>query len=138
MDLFDHLKNEPFARQMGIAVDEIRPGYARASMTLAEWMVNIHGSAHGGMIFALADVAFAAASNSHGTTAVSLAMDIQYLSAGRPGQRLVAEATEEDLTRRTALYRITVSEDGSGRKLAVLHARVYRMEQPVLLSEGAE
>jgi acyl-CoA thioesterase len=67
MELYQHLAAEPFAQQMGISVDELRPGYARASMTLAPWMVNVHGTAHGGMLFALADVAFAAASNSHGT-----------------------------------------------------------------------
>lgn len=132
MSLFEHLASEPFARQMGIAIDEIRPGYARVSLTLADWMTNVHGTAHGGMIFGLADVAFAAASNSHGTTAVALNMDIQYLSAGHPGQRLVAEAAEIDLTRRTALYRITVSDEETGKQVAALHARVYRLDRPVL------
>jgi acyl-CoA thioesterase len=65
-------------------------------------------------------------------------MEIQYLAPGRPGQRLVAEAVEEDLTRRTALYRITIREESAERPIAVLHARVYRMDRPVLPSSVEE
>ncbi len=131
-ELFRHIAADPFARSMGIELLELRPGYARLRMNASEAMCNFHGTLHGGAIFALGDAAFAAASNSHGTTAVGLSIEAQYLSAGRPGQVLVAEAVEEDLGRRTALYRITVTEEQTGAKVAVLQGRVYRMDRPVL------
>lgn len=125
-DLFDRMAKDPFAQTMGIRLDEVAPGYARTSMRAGPELANFHGTLHGGAIFALADAAFAAASNSHGVPAVALAMEIQYLAAGRPGTLLVAEATEEDCRRRTALYRIAVREAEGGRLLALLHGRVFR------------
>jgi len=128
-DLFDRIASDPFAQTLGIRLEEVSPGYARTSMRAGPELANFHGTLHGGAIFALADTAFAAASNSHGVPAVALAMEIQYLAAGRPGTLLVAEATEEDCRRRTALYRIAVRETESGRLLALLHGRVFREAQ---------
>lgn len=130
--LYCHIAADPFARSLGIVLEELRPGYARLRMTPTESMLNFHGTLHGGAIFALADAAFAAASNSHGTTAVGLSIEAQYLSPGRAGVALVAEAEEEDLGRRTALYRIVVKEEETGTKVAALQGRVYRMDRPVL------
>lgn len=131
-ELFDHIARDPFARSLGIVLEELRPGYARLCMETTEAMCNFHGTVHGGALFSLGDAAFAAASNSHGTTAVGLSIEAQYLTPGRPGQTLVAEATEEDLGRRTALYRIIVWEKGTGTRVAVLQGRVYRLDRPVL------
>ena len=54
-----------------IALDEIRPGYARMSLTVTDDMVNGHGMCHGGFIFTLADSAFAYSCNSHNHNAVA-------------------------------------------------------------------
>lgn len=136
--LFARFAQDPFARSMGIRLEELGPGHARASMETSAASANFHGSVHGGAIFALADVAFAAASNSHGVPAVALTMEIQYLSPGRPGVKLVAEATEEDCRRRTALYRIAVREAEQGALVALLQGRVYRMAEAAASKVAAD
>ena len=96
-------------------------------------MVNVHGVAHGGVVFALADAAFAAASNAHGVPAVALAMSIQFLVAAQAGETLVAEAREQRLGRRAAFYAMTVTGRG-GRTIAtcqgVVHRRPVTSEHP--------
>jgi len=113
---------------MGIELLEVKPGYSRLSMMVGEHHLNFHGLPHGGAIFSLADAAFAAASNSHGQTAVALTMNISFLAAVPVGTRLIAEAQEEKLGRRTALYHMTVTTEG-GDLVASCHGMVYRKDE---------
>jgi len=136
-ELFARIAADPFAQSLGITLEELRPGYARLRMETTPQMLNFHGSVHGGAIFSLGDAAFAAASNSHGVPAVGLAIEAQYLAPASPGQVLVAEAQEEDLGRRTALYRIVVTNRATGRKVAVLQGRVFRSDAGKGAGEGA-
>lgn len=119
------IAGDPFCRLLGIELEELAPGYARLGMTLTAQMLNFHGTGHGAAIFALADAAHAAASNSHGDPAVALHMAIHYLDPVPAGRRLVAEAREEDRGRRTALYHITVQDADTGRLVASCQGRVY-------------
>ncbi|MCZ7570124.1 MAG: hydroxyphenylacetyl-CoA thioesterase PaaI [Ardenticatenaceae bacterium] len=123
------LAADPFARRNGIELLDVGPGFARVAMTVAEDMVNIHGSTHGGALFTLADAAFAAASNSHGMTAVALTMTVAYHAATGPGDQLEASATELHRARRTATYEIVVRR--GAERIATLQATVYRTEKPV-------
>jgi acyl-CoA thioesterase len=129
--VFSKISQDPFARWMGIALEELRPGYSRVSMTLTSQMVNFHGIPHGGAIFSLADAAFAAAGNSHGQTAVALSMTIHYLAATTPGTRLVAEAQEIRKGRRAGFYDIRVKAE-SGDLIAACQAVVHRKEQSIV------
>lgn len=97
------------AHAMGIAIAEIRPGYARATMTVRADMLNGHGTLHGGMSFALADTTFAYACNSYNANAVAAGCSIVYPSAGREGDLLTAEAVETHLAGRNGIYDVTVS-----------------------------
>ncbi|OPY58870.1 MAG: Acyl-coenzyme A thioesterase PaaI [Pelotomaculum sp. PtaU1.Bin035] len=125
------IASDPFARTLGVRFDEIREGYAKLSMQVRDDMINFNGSTHGGVIFALADIAFSAASNSHGTAAVALHANITYLKAVTPGSTLTATGIEENKTRKTGLYRITI-QDGDGDQIAVFQGVVYRKGQPLL------
>jgi acyl-CoA thioesterase len=132
--IFQRISQDPFARFMGIELLELREGYSRVAMTVGEHMLNFHGIPHGGAIFSLADAAFAAASNSHGQVAVALNVSINFLTAVPVGMRLYAEATEESLGRRTALYRLAVTmEDGT--LVALCHGTVYRKREAVVNSQ---
>jgi acyl-CoA thioesterase len=122
----DHIRQDPFARRLGARFEAIEPGYSRVSLTVAEDMVNFHGMTHGGLIFALADMAFAAAANSHGQTAVALNCNITFLKPSRSGDQLMAEAREIQAGGRTAVYDITVKEVGRDTLLACKQATVYR------------
>jgi acyl-CoA thioesterase len=124
-------RQNPYAELLGIELLEVKPGYSRLSMVVRDDMVNFNGFPHGGAIFSLADEAFAAASNSHGQVAVALNVEISYLKMVVPGAQLIAEATEEHLGNRTALYHITVSTD-DGNLVASCHGVVYRKREWLL------
>jgi acyl-CoA thioesterase len=127
-ELFQHFQQDPFARFLGIELLEVSEGYARASLVIQNHMLNFHGIPHGGVVFSLADAAFAAASNSHGQISVALTVDIHYIAVASPGAQLYAEATEEHLGRRTALYRLAVTAE-DGTLIALCHGTVYRKDQ---------
>jgi len=118
---------EPYAGKMGITLRKVDEGYALVEMAITMEMTNIFGMVHGGAIFSLMDEAFEIASNSHGTMAVALNMNVTYIAAPAIGDVLQAEATEVSRTRRTASYAITV-KDGSNRLMATCNALVYRKE----------
>lgn len=117
--------DEPFARRMGLKLIAIDAGYALVEMNVTPEMANIHGTAHGGAIFSLIDEAFEVASNSHGTTAVALNMNVTYVAPPVIGACLRAEASEISRTARTAQYSITV-KDSNDSLIATCQALVYR------------
>lgn len=136
-ELKKRVKHEPFARLMKIKLLEVKEGYALTEMVFREDMNNIYSQAHGGAIFSLIDEAFQIASNSHGTVAVALNLNITYVAAPTPGAVLRAEAKEVSCTRRTASYQITVSEAG-GRLIAISQTIAYRKDNPIPLSDEAD
>jgi acyl-CoA thioesterase len=124
-----YIQNDPFANRLGAAVEVINPGHSRVSLTVTDDMLNFHGMTHGGVIFALGDLAFAAASNSHGQTAVALNVSINYLKASTSGDRLVAEAREQHTSGPTALYDITIKDERTGELIAKSQDLVYRKKE---------
>ncbi|WP_134703665.1 PaaI family thioesterase [Ammoniphilus sp. YIM 78166] len=120
----EKLKNDPFARFLGVELIEVGEGTATAEVVVKPNLLNVHGSTHGGVIFSLADVVFAVASNSYGKTSVALSMNIGFLAASWEGTRLRATAVEENRTSRTAWYRIRVESEKE--TVAILDALVYR------------
>ena len=120
-----YVLTDPFARFLGIELLALREGYSKVALTIREHMLNFHGVPHGGVIFSVADAAFAAACNSYGQMAVALNVSISFLAAVPPGTRLVAEASEESLGRRTGLYRLAVRTE-EGALVALCHGTAYR------------
>ncbi len=96
------------SQHLGIEITGVAPGQATALMTVAETMVNGHGICHGGMVFALADTAFAFACNTYGTVTVAAGADISFTAPARVGDMLVATAVERQRSRRTGIYDVTV------------------------------
>ncbi len=80
------------SRHLGMAVDSCGPGRASVSMRIRPEMVNGHGICHGGLVFALADSAFAFACNSYGHNTVAAGASIEFLAPGREGDTLRANA----------------------------------------------
>lgn len=124
-DLRERIENDPFCATLGIDLVALEPGYAEATLVVTEDLLNFHGHPHGGAINALADAAFAAASNSHGDDAVALETNISYLDTVGVGDALRATARETHLTRRTGEYEITI-EGPDGDRVATFRGRVYR------------
>jgi acyl-CoA thioesterase len=119
------MAQDAFAVGLGMQVEELRLGYCRTSVTVEPHMLNVHGVPHGGLLFTLADYAFAGACNSHGRLALALNVTISYLDTVQVGTRLIAEATEEHLGRRTGLYLMTVT-DQTGKLVASCRGIAYR------------
>src|SRR3954452_18864266 len=101
----------------GIEIEEAREGYARVRMTLRAEMLNGHGTAHGGMVFALADSAFAYACNGRNVRTVAAQASIVYLEPAREGDVLIADAEERALVGRSGVYNVSV-RTADGRSVA--------------------
>ena len=121
---------DQLARALGIALDEIAPGRSRVSMTVREDMANSVGTCHGGIIFSLADCAFAYSCNSRNRKTVAAGASIDFISAARPGDRLTAVAEERALVGRTGIYDIRVV-DQKDEVIALFRGRARWVAGPV-------
>ena len=129
-------KRDHAAHALGIELIEIRPGYARMSMKVRPDMVNGHDICHGGLIFALADTAFAYACNSGNKSTVAQSCVVTFLSAARTGDVLTAAATERNRTQRTGLTDIDVT-DQSGKLIAVVRGHSHQIKGEVVPGLGS-
>ncbi len=118
-------QNDRFARMLGVELEEVGEGHAKASLEVTGDMLNALGIIQGGATFTLADFAFAVASNSHATVAVSLSAQITYTAPGQLGERLTASAREITKTRSTGLYQVEV-HNSEGQLIALFTGTVYR------------
>ncbi len=123
-------QQDKFARLLDIQLEAARPGYARASLTVRPDMLNAVKVTQGGVTFTLADFAFAVASNSHGTTSLALSTQLSFPGSSREGDRLVAEAREENSTRRTGLYTVEV-KTGEGQLVGLFSGTVFRRSDKI-------
>lgn len=99
------------SRALGIVVDSWGDGRATARMTVRADMVNGYEIAHGGLVFALADTAFAAACNSVAAPTVAAGADIVFVASARLGDDLVATAALRTGFGRNGVYDVTVRRD---------------------------
>jgi acyl-CoA thioesterase len=101
----------------GIQIEDVRAGYCRLSMNIRADMLNGHGIAHGGMIFALADTAFAYVCNGANHASVAAQASIVFLGKAEKGETLVAEAEEIAREGRAGVTRVSV-KTAEGRDIA--------------------
>ncbi len=127
------------SRGLGIELENIRPGYACMRMTVREDMLNSRGTCQGGMIFSLADSAFAYACNARNEATVALSCFINFASAAHVGEELTAVAEERLRQSRTGIYDITVT-GADGRVVAVFRGNSYRVKGEAVpgLNAGAD
>jgi acyl-CoA thioesterase len=100
--------DDPASRAMGMELRELLPGRAVVSMAVRADMVNGYAVAHGGLVAALADSAFALACNSRGVRTVAAGFEVTFLEPAHDGDLLVATAVERTLRGRTGIYDVTV------------------------------
>ncbi|HIH69136.1 hydroxyphenylacetyl-CoA thioesterase PaaI [Methermicoccus shengliensis] len=103
-----HSLGSPYADLLGMRLIEKREGYAKVEMRVEEEHLNSHGFAHGGLIFSLADSAFAMCCNYGGRQAVAIEVSVQYMAPAVAGDVLTAEAHEVKRTRRLSFCRVEV------------------------------
>lgn len=111
------LADEGTGPAWGIAIEEARAGYARLSMTVRADMLNGHRIVHGGMIFALADTAFAYVCNGKNEKTVAAQASIIFLGSAGEGDTLIAQAEELSTAGRSGVTRVSV-RTADGRPIA--------------------
>jgi acyl-CoA thioesterase len=114
------------SQALGMTIDSCAPGAARVSMRVRHDMANGHGICHGGLVFTLADSAFAFACNSHGANTVAAGAAIEFLRPAREGDLLTAVATERWRAGRSGIYEIEVSNQ-NGETVALFRGRAHQI-----------
>ncbi|NOT07464.1 MAG: hydroxyphenylacetyl-CoA thioesterase PaaI [Gemmatimonadales bacterium] len=122
------LAKDEFSRWLGIEVLVVKPASCICRMTVRDEMVNGFGVAHGGIVFSLADSAFAFASNTQGRIAMSIENGVTYPAPVHPGDRLTAEAHEESASNRLAFYRVQVTNQHDAI-VGIFRGTVYKTKQ---------
>jgi len=122
-------ENDRFARYVGIELVDVSKGKATVRLKTRDDHLNGVDLVHGGAIFALADFAFAVASNSHGTVALGVNANITYLKAARGGV-LTAEATEVARNPKLATYQINITDEKNDL-IAAFQGTVYRKKDKI-------
>ena len=118
------LAGDEASRSLGMRMEDVRPGCARLRMTVRPDMVNGHGMCHGGIVFALADSAFAVACNTYNAVTVAAAASIDFLTPARLHDELTAEARELWRSRRSGIYEIAVANQ-RGEPVALFRGRSH-------------
>ena len=103
--------NDAASQALGLVVTQIAPGFATVTMPITPDKLNGHGICHGGLIFALADTAFAHACNSYNQKVVAQSCSISFLAPGKTDTMLTATAREIHRARRSGIYDIEVSSE---------------------------
>jgi phenylacetic acid degradation protein PaaD len=119
-------RGDAASRQLGMSIESCRPGCASVTMRIRTDMVNGHGICHGGLIFALADSAFAFACNSHGDNTVAAGASIEFLRPVRAGDALRAVATERWRRGRSGIYEVEV-QNQKGEAVALFRGRSHQI-----------
>ncbi|HMT28458.1 MAG TPA: hydroxyphenylacetyl-CoA thioesterase PaaI [Bacteroidia bacterium] len=119
------MANDFFSQWLGINVETVSAGFCRISLTIRKDMLNGFGIAHGGIAFSLADSALAFASNSHNRKSLVLDASMSFTAPAKEGDTLTAIAEEVNLTNRTGIYYVTVTNQ-ENKKIAVFKGIVFR------------
>ena len=116
----------------------VAPGQATLRMVVRSDMVNGHHICHGGLIFSLADTAFAYACNSYNKNTVASACHIDFLAPGMENDTLDAEAVERSQSGRTGVYDVTVKSRQTGKTIALFRGKSYRINGEVIAGLAAQ
>ncbi|MCP3739450.1 hotdog fold thioesterase [Rossellomorea sp. BNER] len=108
-------------------MDKFEAGFAEGSIEVQDHMVNAYGTVHGAVLYALADHVFSVACNAYGKTSVGLSTTIQFMESAKPGDKIVARATELKRNFRTGFYSIEILHEN--HLIASMDAISYRKNQ---------
>ena len=116
---------------LGMRLDAIGPGWADISMTVRDDMLNGHGTCHGGLLFALADSAFAFGCNAYNKVTVAQSCEITFLIPGMPGDVLTARCRERALAGRSGVYDVEIVNQ-TGAIVALFRGKSRRIRGEVV------
>lgn len=129
MTLQERLNNDDkFAKSIGAQLTEVREGYACAELIVEDRHLNGAGVCQGGVIYTLADLAFAAVANSHGILSLGISNTITFIKSAQLGETIKAECTEQVNHHRLPYCDIKVTNE-QGEILAIVTGLAYRMKK---------
>ena len=129
MTLQERLNNDDkFAKSIGAQLTEVREGYACAELIVEDRHLNGAGVCQGGVIYTLADLAFAAVANSHGILSLGISNTITFIKSAQLGETIKAECTEQVNHHRLPYCDIKVTNE-QGEILAIVTGLGYRMKK---------
>lgn len=125
------------SKALGIKIEIREAGSATAHMGIREDMINGFDVCHGGLIFTLADTAFAFACNAYDRVTFPASASIEFVRPARLGDKLSATAREEYRGSRSGYYAVTVEND-LGELVALFRGRAVSRDLPVIVADGPE
>ncbi len=125
------LSTDAASKMLGMVLQGVNPGAAKVSMKIRADMVNGHEIAHGGIVFSLADTAFACACNSHNIVNVAANCSINFVRPALLGDTLIASAQEQSLGRRSGVYDVRVEKD-NGKLVALFRGYSMSLDKAVV------
>jgi acyl-CoA thioesterase len=119
----DFFKKDQYAAYSGVELVECRPGFAKAKVKIEDKHLNGAGVVHGGLLFTLADFAFAAAVNSYGNISLSINASISFLDKSKSG---IITAEVKEISRSNTLSTCDINiKDEEGKLLANFKGTAY-------------
>jgi acyl-CoA thioesterase len=125
------LERDAMSRALGMRLLQIGPGRARLSLLVRADMLNGHGSCHGGVLFSLADSAFAFACNTYNAVTVAAGATIDFIAPARQGDELTAVANEVWRSRRSGVYDVWVANQRA-ECIALFRGRSHQLDGKLL------
>jgi acyl-CoA thioesterase len=124
-------QSDTSSQHLGISVEVTAGGTAEARLVVTSDMMNGLGVCHGGLIFALADTAFAFACNCYDRKTYAAGANIDFLCPAKAGDTLVAVATERHRGGRYGIYDVSVTNQ-DGKEIAAFSGRSVATTEPIL------
>ena len=121
-------QGDRFAKSIGAQLTELREGYAKAELTVVEKHLNGGGVCQGGVIYTLADLAFAGVGNSRGILTLGVNNSITFLKSAQLGDHLIAECNELLNHHKLPYCDIKVTNE-QGELIAVMTGLAYRLKK---------
>ena len=132
----------PVYEMLDLELLEAARGYSRFAMPITPRLGNTFGNAHGGLVFAFADICFGFTANAaRNIRGVSSSAEIHWLAPGLVGERLIGETREVWQKGRNGLYDVKIwsdaQGDGSGMEevIAIVHGRMRFIGGDVLSTQ---
>ena len=117
------------SHRLGITIESVSAGTATMRMRVTQDMMNGHRVAHGGVLFTLADAAFAYACNGYDQSALAQSCSIDFVRAAKLGDELVAEAIERNRSQSGGIYDVTVRRV-DGTAIAFFRGKSKNLKHP--------
>ncbi len=124
-EAIEYFKNDKFAYNSGMVLENLGEDYSVCSMELDERHLNANGGIMGGVIFTLADLAFAALSNNIHRPTVAQQVSINYLAAPK-GKTLNARAELIKSGRSSTIIQVKITDE-TGREIALFTGTGFKL-----------